>query len=218
MRRIAILAAAVGGLIASQSFAAFTFNSTRAAINATQDRVNFLVSADTPSISVSVLSVDITAGQANGLKFFVPAVGNPQAYPASDEASYTGGGATPTGATAGNRLTYGGLPFGATTLGTPDPSLAANKPLFQAGLTTINYASFLLSTFTAPTADIGSYVLASAVVPKNVTVTFAGSIRGELNDNSPGANVPFLVVNGIPEPTSLAALAGVVGLVARRRK
>jgi hypothetical protein len=214
------VAGGVLALAASSANAAFTFRTERAPATgsfAGFDRVNLIVSSDTPNYALGGLALDITAAdQPNGLKFRVPAVGNPDVYP-PDFAGQTASTFNP-----GAKGTFGGYSseLGAVTLATPEPNAAA-KPAYSAGLPTINYVAFFTTPLDVTTTDIpGGLVIGSAVVPAGTTVTFGGTIDNDLESNN--GSTPIVQTNtgtDVPEPMGLAAL-GLVGMAAfgRRRR
>ena len=154
--------------------------------------------------------------EKRGLKFRVPAVGNPDVYPP--------GFAGQTGSTFDDETkgTFGGYSseLGAVTLATPEPN-AASKPAYAAGLPTVNYVAFFTTPLDVTTTDIpGGLVIGSAVVPTGTTVTFGGTLDNDLSETNGSTTIAQTNTGTVvPEPTSLCflGLAGVAAFGRRRR-
>jgi hypothetical protein len=213
-----------GGALAlatTSANAAFTFQTTRSDITsgpfAGLQRVNLIVSSDTPNYSLGALALDVGAvGDATGLKFRVPAVGNPDVYPPGFA------GQTASTFDPGSKGTFGGYSseLGAVTLATPEPN-AASKPAYAAGLPTVNYVAFFTTPLDVTTTDIpGGLVIGSAVVPTGTTVTFGGTLDNDLSETNGSTTIAQTNTGTVvPEPTSLCflGLAGVAAFGRRRR-
>jgi hypothetical protein len=219
-----LLAGGVLSLAASSASAAFIIKTERTPITtgafAGNDRVNFVVDSDTPNYSYGALAVNIATDVANGLKFRVPATSSlpPDVAPPSID------GQIYSTFNPGAKGTFAGFSADLQPLATvTEPSAnTANRGLYSAGLTSIQFISAFQAPSPATTTDYpGGLVLASAVVPSGAGVTFTGNVDNDLE--STNGTTAFTVVDpgtAVPEPTGLAflGLAGAATMMRRRRQ
>ena len=228
MRRSALIAAAIGGLIASNSFAGFIFSQVATPTANGNVRFNIYALNDGQAVGTAIPAgtTKVQAIQFSSENFVTPGTfkfrfaaggANVNLFNNRGEPNDDGeGNLTPNNqsslylAAAATDNTYQNVSFN------PAVVTSANA----AAVT--SFTTDLAATSNAPLATIAQNLgrgalVASLVVSPGATGTVTGNIAAEQ-----GVAVPYTFAFGIvnvPEPTTLAALAGAAGLgMIRRRK
>lgn len=213
MRRTALLAAVLGGIMASSSFAAFTVTYQKTDQGAFDAVIVRAFNDGTGGSGTGIIATNLTFHVLNQDGTDAKAVFK------VDDSDFDGIADTVDIANGANDLNLSFVRIGTasqTFVVSSDPTNATVQPNpWAGGVSTFNVIETTTATIPANTGS-GS-VIARLVIPDNAGFTLTGVIAGAANDPS-SQQYPSYNLNAVPEPATLSALGlAALGLVRRRK-